>query len=388
MRSFQDGDTITVEPWRAKPFPIIKDLVVDRTALDRIMQAGGYISVKTGCAPDANAIPVPKDDRRRGDGCRGVHRLRRVRGGLQERLSHAVRQREGLPARPPAAGRPERKSRVERMLAQMDAEGFGACSNTYACEAECPKQISVLHIARLNREYIRAKVRIKDKLDESAIYPGAVSERLPGLQSLCLADAGRPGAVWPDRHLSCSRPSQVFQQDHCRGSQLSSGSGWEWSTTSCFSGRSIPPHTVFAALFVVQGIVLAFSGLIRNSLSFEFRSDAYGIAGGVLLLYALIVYPILGYLQGHGYPQSPTFGLPCPTTIFTFALLLWADKRVPVYVLVVPFLWSLLGSSAALSLGILEDIGLLVAGLCGTVLVIVRNRRMREQESAVHAVVC
>lgn len=149
-----------------------------------------------------------------------------------------------------------------------------------------------------------------------------------------------------------------------------------------------PAATVFAALFVVQGIVLAFSGLIRNSLSFEFRSDAYGLTGGALLLYALVVYPILGYLQGHGYPQSPTFGLPCPTTIFTFALLLWADKRVPVYVLVVPFFWSLLGSSAAASLGILEDIGLLVAGLCGTVLVIVRNRRMREQESAVHAVVC
>ena len=103
MRSFDDGDTIIVEPWRAKPFPVIKDLVVDRTALDRIMEAGGYVSVRTGGAPDANAIPIPR--RRRGSDGRGrMHRLRRVRGGLQERLRHAVRHREGLPARPPPAG--------------------------------------------------------------------------------------------------------------------------------------------------------------------------------------------------------------------------------------------------------------------------------------------
>lgn len=145
-----------------------------------------------------------------------------------------------------------------------------------------------------------------------------------------------------------------------------------------FFFRAINPAAVlFAALFVLQGLLFAFSGLIRKSLSFEFRLDGYGIAGGILLLYALIVYPILGHFQGHGYPQSPTFGLPCPTTIFTFALLLWTDRRVPVYILVVPFLWSLLGASAALSLGILEDIGLLIAGVGATALVIVRNRNIR-----------
>jgi hypothetical protein len=144
-----------------------------------------------------------------------------------------------------------------------------------------------------------------------------------------------------------------------------------------------PAATVFAALFVVQGIVFAFSGLFRNSLSFGMRGDGYGLTGGAFLLYALVIYPILGYLQGHGYPQSPTFGLPCPTTIFTFALLLWTDKRVPIYVLVVPFLWSLLGSSAAASLGILEDIGLLVAGVGGTILIVVRNRKHRQEEAPI-----
>jgi hypothetical protein len=136
-----------------------------------------------------------------------------------------------------------------------------------------------------------------------------------------------------------------------------------------------PGAYVFAFLFVIQGIVFIFSGLIRTSLSFEFRSDAYGIAGAMLVLYALIAYPILGYFQGHVYPQSPTFGLPCPTTIFTFALLLWTDKKVPRYVLAVPFLWSLIGPTAPLSLGILEDLGLPVAGVAGTALIVMRDRK-------------
>jgi hypothetical protein len=136
-----------------------------------------------------------------------------------------------------------------------------------------------------------------------------------------------------------------------------------------------PAANVFGLLFIVQGFLFVFSGLFKNSLSFEFRSDAYGVMGAAFLLYALIIYPIIGYFQGHVYPQSPTFGLPCPTTIFTFALLLWADKKVPLYVLLVPFLWTLIGSTAAVSLGILEDLGLLAAGVCGTALVIVRNRR-------------
>jgi succinate dehydrogenase / fumarate reductase, iron-sulfur subunit len=158
MRSFRDGDTITVEPWRAKPFPVLKDLVVDRSAFDRIMQAGGFVSVKTGGAPDANAIPIPRPDAEEAMdaaaciGC-GACVAACKNGSAMLFVAAKVSQLALLPQ-----GNAERKERVDRMIAQMDAEGFGACSNTYACEAECPKEISVQHIARLNREYIGAKV--------------------------------------------------------------------------------------------------------------------------------------------------------------------------------------------------------------------------------------
>jgi succinate dehydrogenase / fumarate reductase, iron-sulfur subunit len=158
MRAFSDGDTIVVEPWRAKPFPVIRDLVVDRTAFDRIMAAGGFVSVKTGGAPDANAIPIPKpvsDEAFDAAACIGcgacVAACKNASAMLfvAAKVSHLAL----LPQ-----GHAERARRVDAMLAQMDAEGFGACSNTYACEAECPKKISVTHIARLNREYLRARV--------------------------------------------------------------------------------------------------------------------------------------------------------------------------------------------------------------------------------------
>jgi succinate dehydrogenase / fumarate reductase iron-sulfur subunit len=158
MRSFPNGDEITVEPWRAKPFPVIKDLIVDRTALDRIMQAGGFVSVKTGGTPDANAVPIAKEvaeeamDAAACIGC-GACVAACKNGSAMLFVAAKVSQLALLPQ-----GHAERKERVLRMVAQMDAEGFGACSNTYACEAECPKEISVEHIARLNREFLRAKV--------------------------------------------------------------------------------------------------------------------------------------------------------------------------------------------------------------------------------------
>ncbi len=156
MRSFQDNDTIVVEPWRATPFPVIKDLVVDRSAFDRIMQAGGFVSVKAGSAPDANAIPVPKviaDEAFDAAACIGCGACVAAckNGSAMLFVSAKISQLALLPQ-----GHAERPQRVERMISQMDVEGFGACSNTEACEAECPKEISVSHIARLNREYLKA----------------------------------------------------------------------------------------------------------------------------------------------------------------------------------------------------------------------------------------
>ncbi len=158
MRTFHDGDSITIEPWRAKPFPVIKDLVVDRSAFDRIMAAGGFVSVRTGGVPDANAIPIPKPvaeeamDAAACIGC-GACVAACKNGSAMLFVAAKVSQLALLPQ-----GHAERQQRVEAMVARMDAEGFGACSNTYACEAECPKQISVAHIARLNSEYLRAKL--------------------------------------------------------------------------------------------------------------------------------------------------------------------------------------------------------------------------------------
>lgn len=158
MRSFSDGQTITIEPWRAKAFPILKDLVVDRTAFDRIIQAGGYVSVGTGGVPDANEIPIPKTiadlamDAAQCIGC-GACVAACKNASAMLFTSAKVSQLALLPQ-----GQVERKTRAEKMVAQMDAEGFGACTNTGACEAECPKGISITNIARMNREYFSAVV--------------------------------------------------------------------------------------------------------------------------------------------------------------------------------------------------------------------------------------
>jgi succinate dehydrogenase / fumarate reductase, iron-sulfur subunit len=157
MRTFKDGETITVEPWRAKAFPVIRDLVVDRTSFERIQQAGGYVSVNTGGVPDANNIPIPKLDADKAFdaasciGC-GACVAACKNASAMLFVSAKVSQLALLPQ-----GLPERKTRVENMVAQMDEEGFGSCTNTLACEAECPKGISVTNIARMNREYYAAK---------------------------------------------------------------------------------------------------------------------------------------------------------------------------------------------------------------------------------------
>jgi len=158
MRAFKDGDTIVVEPWRAKAFPVIRDLVVDRTAFDRIIQAGGYISVNTGNAVDANAIPINKQDADKAFaaaaciGC-GACVAACKNASAMLFVSAKVSQLALLPQ-----GGPERQTRVLDMVSQMDKEGFGACTVTGACEAECPKEISLENIARLNREYAAASI--------------------------------------------------------------------------------------------------------------------------------------------------------------------------------------------------------------------------------------
>ena len=153
MRHFKNGDTITIEPWRAKAFPVIKDLVVDRSSFDRIIQSGGYVSVNTGSAPDGNAIPIPKSvaeeafDAAACIGCGAcVASCKNASASLF--VSAKISQLSLLPQ-----GQPEKNERVKNMVAQMDEEGFGHCTNTGACQAECPKEISVEYIRKMNLDY-------------------------------------------------------------------------------------------------------------------------------------------------------------------------------------------------------------------------------------------
>jgi succinate dehydrogenase / fumarate reductase iron-sulfur subunit len=169
MRRFRDGDSITIEPWRARAFPPIKDLVVDRSAFDRVIQAGGFVSENTGGAQDGNAILVPKVDQERAmdaaacigcgacvAGCKNASAMLFVAA----KVSHLAK----LPQ-----GQPERRRRVLKMVAQMDAEGFGNCTNQYECEAVCPKEISVQFIAQMNRDYLRANLASEDEKVQAGV---------------------------------------------------------------------------------------------------------------------------------------------------------------------------------------------------------------------------
>lgn len=159
MRKFKDGETITVEPWRSAGFPVIRDLMVDRTAYDKIMQAGGFVSINTGGIPDANAIAIPKADADLAMdaasciGC-GACVAACKNGSAMLFVSAKVSQLALLPQ-----GKIERALRAKAMVAKMDELGFGNCTNTGACEAECPKSVSISNIARMNREYICAKLK-------------------------------------------------------------------------------------------------------------------------------------------------------------------------------------------------------------------------------------
>ncbi|MBD3168219.1 MAG: succinate dehydrogenase/fumarate reductase iron-sulfur subunit [candidate division Zixibacteria bacterium] len=161
MRHFKDGDSIYIEPWRAKAFPVVRDLIVDRSAFDRIMQAGGFVSVNTGSAQDANSIPISKEaadtamDAAACIGC-GACVAACPNASAMLFVSAKISQLASLPQ-----GQAERERRARGMIAQMDAEGFGNCTNFYECEAACPKEIPVKFIAKMNREYMRALAKGK-----------------------------------------------------------------------------------------------------------------------------------------------------------------------------------------------------------------------------------
>ncbi|GBU08618.1 succinate dehydrogenase iron-sulfur subunit [Bacteroidales bacterium] len=159
MRKFKNGETITIEPWRSAGFPVIRDLMVDRTAFDKIIQSGGYVNVNTGGIPDANAIPIPKykaDEAMDAASCIGCGACVAAckNGSAMLFVSAKVSQLALLPQ-----GKVEAASRAKAMVAKMDELGFGNCTNTMACELECPKNISISNIARLNREFLVAKIR-------------------------------------------------------------------------------------------------------------------------------------------------------------------------------------------------------------------------------------
>lgn len=163
MRSFKDGDTIVIEPWRSEAFPVIRDLAVDRTAFDRIIASGGFISVNTGSARDANSLPIPKADADAAFsaaaciGC-GACVAACPNGSAMLFVSAKVAQLARLPQ-----GQPERYTRVKNMVKQMDKEGFGFCSNHAACEVECPKSISIDNIALMNRDYLASSLTVESK---------------------------------------------------------------------------------------------------------------------------------------------------------------------------------------------------------------------------------
>ena len=159
MRKFKEGETITIEPWRAGAFPVIKDLIVDRTAFEKVLQAGGYISVNTGGVPDGNAIPISQADAEEAmdaaacigcGACVATCKNSSAMLFVSAKVSHLAK----LPQ-----GRVEAARRAKNMVAKMDELGFGNCTNTGACEVECPKGISIANIARLNREFLSAKIK-------------------------------------------------------------------------------------------------------------------------------------------------------------------------------------------------------------------------------------
>lgn len=161
---------------------------------------------------------------------------------------------------------------------------------------------------------------------------------------------------------------------------------WLWSGIVyhlIFFSRINPAAYLFGALFIFQAFLFIYAGMLKRKISFRFSRSSYGIIGGIFLVYALLIYPVLSCKLGHIYPMTPTFGVPCPSAIFTFGMLMCSERRFPLYVLIIPLLWSLIGLSAAWSLGMQEDLGLLIAGVSGFFLIVLRNRGERSRIKAI-----
>lgn len=140
-----------------------------------------------------------------------------------------------------------------------------------------------------------------------------------------------------------------------------------------------PAAYVFGAIFTIQAILLFYVLGIKQKAALRFTTDIYGVTGLAFIVYAIILYPITGYYQGHVYPASPTFGLPCPTTIFTLGILLWSEKKMPLFLVIIPLAWSVIGFLAAMNFGIKEDIGLLVAAIVFIILIVRKNATLKKQ---------
>jgi hypothetical protein len=157
---------------------------------------------------------------------------------------------------------------------------------------------------------------------------------------------------------------------------------WIWMGVfyhMAYFSRINPLARIFGLFYVLQGLLFVFTGTIQGKLSFRFKIEPFPLVGACFILYAMVVYPLLGLGFGHSYPKAPMFGVaPCPTTIFTFGLLLWTTRPVPAYLLIIPLAWSLIGMSAAVNLGVPQDYGLVVAGILGTVLILIRNRNLKD----------
>jgi hypothetical protein len=136
---------------------------------------------------------------------------------------------------------------------------------------------------------------------------------------------------------------------------------------------------LFAVIFIIQSLIFLFFGVIKEEIQYNFQKSFLNYVGIFFLFYALLIYPLLGYILGHQYPYSPTFGLPCPTTIFTFGMLLFIKNKIRVFQIILPFLWSLIGFTAALKLSIYEDLGLLIAGLFGFIFLIINNKKLEQK---------